>query len=35
MAVCAGNIAYNLNLLGEEALAMAVVGHDLNLTANG
>jgi len=25
---CAGNIAYNLNLLGEEALAMAVVGHD-------
>jgi adenosine kinase len=25
---CAGNIAYNLNLLGEEALIMAVVGHD-------
>ena len=25
---CAGNIAYNLNLLGEEALTMAVVGHD-------
>ncbi|WP_262965680.1 carbohydrate kinase family protein [Methylobacter psychrophilus] len=25
---CAGNIAYNLNLLGEEALAMATVGHD-------
>jgi len=25
---CAGNIAFNLNLLGEEALTMAVVGHD-------
>lgn len=25
---CAGNIAYNLNLLGEEALIMATVGHD-------
>ncbi|MCX7097767.1 MAG: carbohydrate kinase family protein [Methylococcales bacterium] len=25
---CAGNIAYNLNLLGEEPLIMAVVGHD-------
>ena len=25
---CAGNIAYNLNLLGEEALTMAVVRHD-------
>ena len=25
---CAGNIAYNLNLLGEEPLTMAVVGHD-------
>ena len=25
---CAGNIAYNLNLLGEEAVTMAVVGHD-------
>ena len=25
---CAGNIAYNLNLLGEEVLTMAVVGHD-------
>lgn len=25
---CAGNIAYNLNLLGEEALMMATVGHD-------
>ncbi len=25
---CAGNIAYNLNMLGEEALTMAVVGHD-------
>ncbi len=25
---CAGNIAYNLNLLGEEALTMATVGHD-------
>ena len=25
---CAGNIAYNLNLLGETALIMAVVGHD-------
>jgi adenosine kinase len=25
---CAGNIAYNLNLLGEEALIMAVAGHD-------
>lgn len=25
---CAGNIAYNLNLLGEEALIMAAVGHD-------
>jgi len=25
---CAGNIAYNLNLLGEEPLAMATVGHD-------
>ena len=27
---CAGNIAYNLNLLGEEALTMAVVGHDFS-----
>jgi adenosine kinase len=25
---CAGNIAYNLKLLGEEPLIMAVVGHD-------
>ena len=25
---CAGNIAYNLRLLGEEALPMATVGHD-------
>ncbi len=25
---CAGNIAYNLNLLGEDAQIMAVVGHD-------
>ncbi|MEF3074674.1 carbohydrate kinase family protein [Methylobacter sp. Wu1] len=25
---CAGNIAYNLKLLGEEPLAMATVGHD-------
>lgn len=25
---CAGNIAYNLNLLGEEPLIMATVGHD-------
>lgn len=25
---CAGNIAYNLKLLGEESLAMATVGHD-------
>lgn len=25
---CAGNIAYNLNLLGEELLIMAVAGHD-------
>jgi len=25
---CAGNIAYNLNLLGEDPLIMAVVGHD-------
>ena len=25
---CAGNIAYNLNLLGENPLIMAVVGHD-------
>lgn len=25
---CAGNIAYNLNLLGEDALIMATVGHD-------
>jgi len=25
---CAGNIAYNLNLLGEEAQIMATVGHD-------
>lgn len=25
---CAGNIAYNLNLLGENPLVMAVVGHD-------
>lgn len=25
---CAGNIAYNLNLLGEEALMLAAVGHD-------
>jgi adenosine kinase len=25
---CAGNIAYNLNLLGEKPLVMAVVGHD-------
>lgn len=25
---CAGNIAYNLNLLGGEALPMATVGHD-------
>ncbi|MGR9072017.1 MAG: carbohydrate kinase family protein [Gammaproteobacteria bacterium] len=25
---CAGNIAYNLNLLGEDALMMAAVGHD-------
>jgi adenosine kinase len=25
---CAGNIAYNLNLLGEDALMMATVGHD-------
>jgi adenosine kinase len=25
---CAGNIAYNLNLLGEEPQIMAVVGHD-------
>src|SRR5512144_395152 len=25
---CAGNIAYNLNLLGEEPLMMATVGHD-------
>ncbi len=25
---CAGNIAYNMNLLGEEPLIMATVGHD-------
>ncbi len=25
---CAGNIAYNLNLLGEEPMIMATVGHD-------
>ncbi|MDP3904578.1 MAG: carbohydrate kinase family protein, partial [Methylococcaceae bacterium] len=24
---CAGNIAYNLNLLGEDPLIMATVGH--------
>ncbi|MFK5985349.1 MAG: carbohydrate kinase family protein [Pseudomonadota bacterium] len=27
---CAGNIAYNLNLLGEEALPMATVGNDFD-----
>ncbi|OTE96827.1 sugar kinase [Crenothrix sp. D3] len=37
---CAGNIAYNLNLLGEEPQIMAVVGHDFEpysewLSTNG
>jgi len=32
---CAGNIAYNLKLLGDSAYPMATVGRDFGLTGNG